>query len=174
MLYHPHVTAIIVENLILSKNTVALRTKEEERSIRAKSPLSMYQRIAKILTSALVAFSVVSPVSAATTVTVKADKPSGTYEAPFDVRIQASDPTAKIWYAFDPNGSPGDALPYSKPIRIEKSTPLLFFAYTDYEHESKIERRDYVVLSPTTLRFKDASVSIAAEAADFSVTVENF
>lgn len=111
---------------------------------------------------------------AATTVSVNADRPSGTYGAPFEVTLSASDPAAKIWYVFNPDSPPGDALPYSKPIRIEKSTPLLFFAYVDLQNESKIERRDYVVSLPTSLRFAQTSVEIPQNGKTVSVTVENF
>ncbi len=133
----------------------------------------MFRRFAKILVLPLLAAPFFHAF-AATTITVDADKPSGTYDTPFEVRLSASDAAAKIWYTFNPNGSPGDALPYSRPIRIEKSTPLLFFAYTDTQHESKIERRDYVVLSPTTLRFERESLSIPSEASEISISVENF
>jgi hypothetical protein len=113
-------------------------------------------------------------VHAATTITVDADKASGHYSAPISVTLTASDPAAKIWYVFDPNGTPGDALPYSGPIRIEKSTPLLFFAYTDTQNESVIERRDYDIAAPSTLQFRDNAVAIPKTANSVQLAVKNF
>lgn len=134
------------------------------------------KRTAKLFASAICAFSTLASACsmawAATTITVTADKNSGTYDAPIYVTLKASDPAAKIWYVFDPKAPPGDALPYSKPLRIEKSTPLLFFAYVDKEHESKVERKDYVI-SPVTLRIEDG-VSVANEAKNVTVVLRNF
>ena len=121
----------------------------------------------------LVGFVSATPATlAATTVSVTADKPSGTYEAPITVSLTASDPAAKIWYVFNPDAPPGDALPYSKPLRIEKSTPLLFFAIVDRDHESKVERRDYAIV-PTTLEFL-APDPVAADAETLRISVRNF
>lgn len=108
---------------------------------------------------------------AATTVTVTADKPSGSYEAPITVTLSASDPAAKIWYVTDPNASPGDSLPYLKPIRIEKSSALLFFAIVDRNNESKVERRDYGIV-PLTLELLQPN-PIASDAKTVSVSMRN-
>ena len=134
------------------------------------------KRTAKLFASIFCAFSALASAGssawAATTITVTASKPSGTYDAPISVTLTASDPSAKIWYVFDPKAPPGDALPYSKPLRIEKSTPLLYFAYVDKEHESKVERKDYVI-SPVTLRIEDG-VSVANDAKNVTVVLRNF
>lgn len=134
------------------------------------------ERTAKLFASIFCAFSAlasaVSPAWAATTITVTASKPSGTYDAPISVSLAASDPAAKIWYTFNPKAPPGDALPYSKPLKIDKTTPLLYFAYVDKEHESKIEREDYVI-APVTLRIEDG-VSIANDAKNVTVVLQNY
>lgn len=87
--------------------------------------------------------------------------------------LTASDPAAKIWYVLDANATPNDMLPYISPIRIETSTPLLFFAYTDTKNESKIERRDYTISLPTTLQFSQSVAEIPSDASSVSVTIEN-
>lgn len=134
------------------------------------------KRTAKLFASLVCAISAlasaVSPAWAATTITVTADKASGTYDAPFSVTLTASDPSAKIWYVFDPKAPPGDALPYTKPLFIDHSTPLLYFAYVDKENESKVERRDYVVL-PTTLKIQDG-VEIEHGATVVTLTLQNY
>ncbi len=134
------------------------------------------KRTAKLFASIFCAFSALASAGssawAATTITVTASKPSGTYDAPISVTLSASDPAAKIWYVFDPKAPPGDALPYVKPLRIEKSTPLLYFAYVDKEHESKVERKDYVI-APVTLRIEDG-VSVANDAKNVTVVLRNF
>jgi hypothetical protein len=133
-------------------------------------------RTLRAITALISLFWVFSPyaANAATTLIIEADKPSGTYESPISVTLTASDPKAKIWYVFDPNSGPNDALPYSTPVRIEKSTPFLFFAYTDLKNESKIERRDYVIKLPTTLRFSEGTVEIAAGATNIAPEIFNF
>lgn len=134
------------------------------------------KRTAHFFASILCAFSVlafsVSPTWAATTITVAASKSSGTYDAPISVTLTASDPAAKIWYTFNPKAPPGDALPYSKPLRIDKTTPLLYFAYVDKENESKIKREDYVI-APVTLRIEDG-ISMANDAKNVTVILKNF
>lgn len=133
------------------------------------------KRTAKLFASifcAIAALVQTSPAWAATTITVTADKASGTYEAPFSVTLTASDPKARIWYVFDPKAPPGDALPYEKPIRITKSTPLLYFAVADLKNESKVERRDYVI-PVTTLRIAEIA-SIAHDAKSVPVTIQNY
>ncbi len=114
----------------------------------------------------------VSPAFAATTITVTASKDSGTYESPFWVTLKASDPKAKIWYVFNPKAPPGDALPYTGPLFIDKSTPLLYFAYVDKENESKVERKDYVVM-PTSLKIREG-IEIPHDAKTVTFSLENF
>lgn len=134
------------------------------------------KRTAKLFASVLCAIAALvqtsAPAWAATTITVTADKASGTYEAPFSVTLTASDPKARIWYVFDPKAPPGDALPYEKPIRITKSTPLLYFAVADLKNESKVERRDYVI-PVTTLRIADIA-PVAHDAKSVPVTIQNY
>lgn len=134
------------------------------------------KRTAKLFASAICALSALASACsmawAATTITVTADKDSGTYDAPISVVLKASDPAAKIWYTFNPKAPPGDALPYVKPLKIDKSTPLLFFAYVDKENESKVEREDYVI-APVTLKIADG-IEIAHEAAYVTVVLQNY
>lgn len=134
------------------------------------------KRTAKLFASILSALATlnfaVSPAFAATTLTVTADKASGTYDAPISVTLKASDPAAKIWYTFNPKAPPGDALPYSKPLRIDKTTPLLYFAYVDKENESKVERKDYVI-APVTLKI-EGGIEIAHDAKYVTVDLQNY
>lgn len=134
------------------------------------------KRTVKLFASAICALSALASACsmawAATTITVTADKNSGTYDAPISVVLKASDPAAKIWYTFNPKAPPGDALPYVKPLRIDKTTPLLFFAYVDKENESKVEREDYVI-APVTLKIADG-VEIAHDATYVTVVLQNY
>jgi hypothetical protein len=74
---------------------------------------------------------------------VSASVESGAYDRVFEVKLVPSDPAAKLFYTFEPDGSPMDAYAYTGAIRVAASTPLLYFAFTDPANESPIYRQDY-------------------------------
>ncbi len=85
-------------------------------------------------------------VSANQSIFVTASPEPGRYTGPTYVTITASEPTAQIWYTCRRNGTPADLLKYEKSILLTKSCALNYFAYTDTQNESKIERTDYTIL----------------------------
>lgn len=119
-----------------------------KKSIAQRTNNCYSLRMKRFLLTFALAFALIAPslsTSAATTIELTASPTKGIYSGPVYVKLAASDPNAKIWYTCKRNGTPGDALPYSKPILLDRSCALIAFAYTDYEHESKIIRNDYTI-----------------------------
>jgi hypothetical protein len=77
---------------------------------------------------------------------VESNLPAGIYTKAITVKLTASDPNAQIWYTCKLNSTPGDLIKYEKPIVLEKSCALVFFAFIDYQNESKIERNNYTII----------------------------
>ena len=77
---------------------------------------------------------------------VESNLPAGIYSKAITVKLTASNPEAQIWYTCKLNSSPGDLLKYEKPIVLDRSCALVFFAFTDYQNESKIERNNYTII----------------------------
>ncbi|HRI36562.1 MAG TPA: hypothetical protein PK765_05915 [bacterium] len=91
----------------------------------------------------------------------------------FDVRLIASDPSAKLFYTFDPDGSPMDAYAYTGTIRIDHSTPFLYFAFTDPTNESPIYRQDYEIHYPDHAAFSVDPKTRVASFMNFSQNEKN-
>jgi hypothetical protein len=85
---------------------------------------------------------------------VSASPEGGRYDGPTYVTLTASNPDAQIWYTCRRNGTPADLVQYEKPILLSKSCALNYFAYVDYENESKIERTDYTILYSDSIRLE--------------------
>lgn len=87
---------------------------------------------------------------------VEANLPAGRYSKAITVKLTASNSDAQIWYTCKRNGSPGELLKYEKPLVLDRSCALLFFAFTDYQNESKIERSDYTIIYSNDIKLETA------------------
>lgn len=90
---------------------------------------------------------------------VIADMPSGTYHAPVHITLTPSDPEAKTFYSFKPDGYPNDAFLYTGSILLKHSTPIIYFSFLSTSDESKIKQNDYILEYPSTIHFENGSVS---------------
>lgn len=50
--------------------------------------------------------------------------------------------------------TPGDLIKYEKPVVLDRSCALIFFAFTDYQNESKIERRNYTIIYSNEIKLE--------------------
>ena len=75
------------------------------------------------------------------------------YNHAIRVSLNPSDPQAKIFYSFNPDGGPNDALAYTGQILLKSSTPLVYFGFVSMENESKVLIDDYVFDYPNTINF---------------------
>lgn len=89
-----------------------------------------------------------------TTITITPLIQEWTYNNAIKVELLPSESNAKIFYSFDPNWTPNDLFAYTWAILITKTTPLVFFWYTDIKNESKIEILNYTIDYPKTIRLK--------------------
>ncbi len=86
-------------------------------------------------------------------ITIETSPAPGIYHAPVKVTLTPSDPAAKIYYSFNPDGGPNDALAYTGPILIKSSTPLVYFGFVTMDNESKVLIDDYIIDYPSTIAF---------------------
>lgn len=88
-------------------------------------------------------------------VTVNVSKPSGTYDGPIDVEITATPDSAKTFYSLKDDAYGDDTFLATGAIRIERSGPLYYFAYTDPTNESKILKASYVIRFPGSTKLRE-------------------
>lgn len=86
---------------------------------------------------------------------VSANIPSWKYSEIIKVELTPTNPSARTFYSFNPNGWPSDALLYTWAIIIKKSTPLVFFSYTSTENESKIKINNYIIKFSNNIRLSE-------------------
>jgi hypothetical protein len=99
-----------------------------------------------ILTSLLASIFFIPSVFAAITITP--DIAPGTYDHAIQLHLTPSDPTAKIFYSFNPDGGPNDALLYTGAITLKESTPFVYFGFVSLDNESKVLIDDYIINYP--------------------------
>lgn len=90
---------------------------------------------------------------------VTANIPSGTYHAPIYITLTPSEPLAKTFYSFKPDGTPNDAFLYTGSILLKHSTPFIYFSFLTTDNESKIKQNDYIFEYPSSIRFGADTVS---------------
>lgn len=95
----------------------------------------------------------------ALSVDVAATPPSGTYHTPIHIVLTPTDPRAKTFYSFKPDGYPGDAFLYTGPILLKHSSPIIYFSFLSTSNESKIKQNNYIIEYPSTVHFENESVS---------------
>jgi hypothetical protein len=98
-------------------------------------------------------------------ISVRADIPSGTYDHALQVHLSASSVSSepvKISWTDNPNGSPADAHIYQGPISILSSTHLLYFAFSDPTNATSMEDRQYTIQYPQTISFDTDKISVAS------------
>ena len=90
---------------------------------------------------------------------VIADTPSGTYDTPVYITLTATEPQAKTFYSFKPDGHPNDAFLYTGSILLKHSSPFIYFSFLSTSNESKIKQNDYIIRYPTTIQFREETFS---------------
>lgn len=114
----------------------------------------------KIIVLTLINFFVFSGHIFADWIDVTSNLPSGTYDKVIKIILTPTDNKAKTFYSFNPNWWPNDALLYTWPIILKKSTPLVFFSFINTEIESKIKINNYILNYSNNINlFWDATFS---------------
>lgn len=90
---------------------------------------------------------------------VTVDVPSGTYHSPIRITLSPTDPSAKTFYSFKPDGYPNDAFLYTGTILLKHSSPFIYFSFLSTSNESKIKQNDYIIEYPSTIHFVADSFS---------------
>lgn len=91
-------------------------------------------------------------------VDVIATPPSGTYHAPVHITLTPTEPGAKTFYSFKPDGYPGDAFLYTGSILLKHSSPLIYFSFLSTSNESKIKQNDYTIEYSSDIHFETESI----------------
>lgn len=115
------------------------------------------------IASFLLICSFFSYASALDHVDVEANLPSGVYRAPISIELTPTDSSAKTFYSFNPDGGPQDAFLYTGALLFKKSTPFVFFSVISPTNESKIKINTYTIEYPSTVRFRDPTITISSE-----------
>ncbi|MDD2565881.1 MAG: hypothetical protein PHZ26_01455 [Candidatus Gracilibacteria bacterium] len=101
---------------------------------------------------------------------VSANIPSGKYSEIIKVELTPTNPSARTFYSFNPNGGPSDALLYTGAIIIKKSTPLVFFSYTSTENESKIKINNYIIKFSNNIRLSEGGKIVDGKINNLNLT----
>lgn len=96
----------------------------------------------------------------AESIDVTANPPSGTYHAPIRIELNTTQPGAKTFYSFKPDGYPQDAYLYTGAILLKKSSPLIFFSIISPTNESKIKQNDYIIEYSPKVHFSTEEVTL--------------
>ena len=96
----------------------------------------------KILVISTLALGVIPSVFAAISITPS--QAPGTFDHAIKLELTSSDPAAKVFYSFNPDGGPNDALAYTGPILLKSSTSLVYFGFVSLDNESKVLIDDYI------------------------------
>lgn len=99
----------------------------------------------------------------AESIDVTATPPSGTYHTPIRIELNTTQPGAKTFYSFKPDGYPQDAYLYTGAILLKKSSPLIFFSIISPTNESKIKQNDYVIEYSPDVHFRDTEVVLGSD-----------
>jgi hypothetical protein len=73
----------------------------------------------------------------------------GTYDHALELELNSSDPAAKVFYSFNPNGGPNDAFAYTGAITLKSSTSFVYFGFVALDNESKVLIDDYIIEYPS-------------------------
>lgn len=110
------------------------------------------KNITKNIISTVMLFFTFTNTIFAATIWIETSIPSWNYEKILKVEIKTTDPKAKIFYSFNPNGTPNDFLAYTWAIFIKKSTPLIYWWFIDTQNETKIMQNDYNIYYTNNIR----------------------
>ena len=81
-------------------------------------------------------------------ITITPSVAPGTFDHAVKLELSSSDPTARMFYSFNPDGWPNDALAYTGAILLKSSTSLVYFGFVSVDNESKVLIDDYVIEYP--------------------------
>lgn len=82
---------------------------------------------------------------------VWADPPGGQYEGSMTVSLLTNKQGAKIFYSFSGEATPDEQFEYIKPILLNRSTELWFWAFTSETDVTQIKNERYTITPPSNV-----------------------